>query len=80
MSAYKYQPIIDRILEVGEYKSASALAFDLGITPQALSNYKRRNTMPLNLIHKISEMYMISLDWLCYGEGNREREGGQDDG
>ena len=75
MSIYKYQPIIDRMLEVGEYKNATALALDLGISPQALSNYKRRNTVPLNLIHRLAERYMISLNWLCYGEGKREREG-----
>ncbi|MBE9528931.1 MAG: helix-turn-helix transcriptional regulator [Proteobacteria bacterium] len=60
------------MLESGKLKNATQLAGALGITPQALSNYKRNGRMPAKLLFQFAELYGVSLDWLV-GEAS---EGG----
>lgn len=60
----------DRMLYAGRLKNISALARVLNITPQALSNYKKRGHMPTDLVVKFAEIYNLSVDWLLTGEGN----------
>lgn len=64
-----YTEVIDRMKWAGRLKNDSAVARALDITPQALSNYKKRGDMPSNLILEFSERFGISLDWLVTGVG-----------
>jgi len=64
-----YSDIIERMKESGKLKNDSAVARVLGVTPQALSNYKKRGRMPTNLIIRFASIYAISVDWLLTGKG-----------
>ena len=62
-----YKEIADRMKKIGDLRNDSAIAKDLGITPQALSNYKKRDSMPTSLVVKFAEKYDCSTDELFYG-------------
>lgn len=65
-----YIEVIDRMKWAGRLKNDSAVARALDITPQALSNYKKRGEMPSNLILEFSDRFGISIDWLVTGVGD----------
>lgn len=65
-----FPELIERMLFVGNLKNNSKLAEKLGITPQAISNYKKRSKMPSDLILKFGRLYGVSIDWLLSGQGN----------
>jgi transcriptional regulator with XRE-family HTH domain len=65
-----YEEVIDRIFWATGLRNTSAIATKLGITPQALSNYKKRKLMPLGVVLQIANKYGISMDWLLCGQGN----------
>ena len=64
-----YSEVIERMRWVGKHKNNSSVARVLGITPQALSNYKKKDKMPVSIVLKYSKIYGLSLDWLITGEG-----------
>ncbi|HLC19246.1 MAG TPA: helix-turn-helix domain-containing protein [Thermodesulfobacteriota bacterium] len=71
----KYAEVIERMRWAGRLKNDSAVARLLGVTPQALSNYKKRNRMPADLVLKFANVFGLSLDWLISGEGEMYRYG-----
>ncbi|MBI5560110.1 MAG: helix-turn-helix domain-containing protein [Deltaproteobacteria bacterium] len=73
----KYSEVIERMRRAGNLKNDSKVARALGITPQALSNYKKRERVPSDLILKFSAIYGVSVDWLLTGEGGVYMEGGR---
>ena len=70
-----YNTIKERMLEAAGFKNESELARSLKVTPQALSNYKKRGDMPSGLILKFASMRDLSLDWLVKGEGTPRVDG-----
>ncbi len=68
--------IFSRMLTAGGLNNCSCLARALGVTPQAISNYRKRGIFPAALAVKFSERFGVSLDWLLTGEGE-PRRGGQ---
>lgn len=64
-----YSEVIERMRWVGKHKNNSSVARVLGITPQALSNYKKKDKMPVSIVLKYSKLYGLSLDWLITGKG-----------
>lgn len=68
--AVNYSKIFDRMLKAGRLKNGSQLARALGVSPQAVSNYKKRGELPASLIFKFAETYSVSIDWLLSGTGN----------
>lgn len=64
-----YSEVIERMRWVGKHKNNSAVARVLGITPQALSNYKKKDKMPVSIVLKYAKLYGLSLDWLITGKG-----------
>ena len=70
-----YPEIIEKMRWAGKLKNDSAVARRLGVTPQALSNYKKRGEMPTDLVLKFSGMYGLSMDWLITGEGPVQKPG-----
>lgn len=64
-----YCEVIERMKLHGKLKNDSAIARALGVTPQALSNYKKRGEMPSKLAIKFAQTYKISVDWLITGQG-----------
>ncbi|HHD11465.1 MAG TPA: hypothetical protein ENK42_03410 [Deltaproteobacteria bacterium] len=69
-----YSQIVRRMMESTGLKNESAVAKVLGVTPQALSNYKKRGKMPPNLVLKFAFMYGLSVDWLLTGKGGMRIE------
>jgi|SRR3990170_6204822 len=70
-----YSDIIERMRWAGKLKNDSAVARVLGVTPQALSNYKKRGEMPTDLVLKFSNIYGLSVDWLISGDGDMQKPG-----
>jgi len=64
-----YSDIIERMRWAGKLKNDSAVARVLGVTPQALSNYKKRGEMPTDLVLRFANIYGLSVDWLISGDG-----------
>src|SRR3989304_3923850 len=62
-----YSGIRWRRKEAGKVKNESATARVLSVTPQALSNYKKRDRMPSHLVIKFASIYGLSVDWLLTG-------------
>ncbi len=71
----KYSDTIERMRWAGKLKNDSAVARVLSVTPQALSNYKKRGELPTDLVVRFSGIYNLSLDWLINGEGDVYRIG-----
>lgn len=70
-----YADIIERMRWSGKLKNDSAVARALSVTPQALSNYKKRGEMPTDLVLRFSNIYGLSVDWLLSGEGDMYKPG-----
>ncbi len=68
-----YAEIIERMRWAGKLKNDSAVARLLGVTPQALSNYKKRGEMPTDLVLKFANLFGLSVDWLISGHGQIHR-------
>ncbi len=64
-----YTVILDRMKLAGRLKNNSAVAKALGITPQAISNYKKRGKFSSSVIFKFADIYDVSIDWLLTGNG-----------
>ena len=59
--------ILDEIKEYYKFKTDAEFARYLGIRPQSLSNWKRRNSFnPFLVYRKCPE---INPDWILLGEG-----------
>lgn len=70
-----YSDIIERMRWAGKLKNDSAVARVLGVTPQALSNYKKRGEMPTDLVLRFANIYGLSVDWLITGDGEMYKGG-----
>jgi len=70
----QYNETIDRMRWAGKLKNDSAIARALGVTPQAFSSYKKRGSIPSDLILKFAEMIGLSVDWLITGEGEMYKQ------
>lgn len=71
----KYTEVIERMRGAGQLKNDSRVARALGVTPQALSNYKKRGNIPADLVIRFSDIYGTNVDWLITGEGAMYRAG-----
>jgi hypothetical protein len=70
-----YSEVIERMKRIARLKNYSSVARSLDVTPQALSNYKKRGKIPSHLVIKFAMMHGLSIDWLLTGEGNSYKEG-----
>ncbi len=68
-----YSEVIERMKQAANLKNDSRVAHALGVTPQALSNYKKRGRLPSDLILRFAELFGVSVDWLLTGEGRMFR-------
>ncbi|MBI5344005.1 MAG: helix-turn-helix domain-containing protein [Deltaproteobacteria bacterium] len=68
-----YSDLIERMRWAGKLKNDSAVARTLGVTPQALSNYKKRGEMPTDLVLRFAKIYGLSVDWLITGQGEMRK-------
>ncbi len=50
-------------------KNNSELARVIEVTPQALSNYKKKGEIPSDLVLEFAKIFALSVNWLLTGEG-----------
>lgn len=70
-----YKDIIERMKWAGKLKNDSAVARTLELTPQALSNYKKKDEMPSKLVVRFAELNGLYIDWLLTGHGPMYKDG-----
>lgn len=68
------EAVINRLKQVLDARSDTALAKALGTTPQTLSSWKSRGSVPYALCVDVCDMHGVSLDWLIRGKGNYKIE------
>lgn len=71
-----YSETIERMRWAGRLKNESAIARAVGVTPQALSNYKKRGSLPSDLVLRFAEAFGLSVDWIITGNGEMYRQTG----
>lgn len=67
--------LVRRMVEATGAKNESHLAQIVGVTPQSLSNAKRKDAIPPAWVMGVAEKKAVSLDWLYFGAGNMYRTG-----
>lgn len=68
-----FSDIIERMKTATNLKNSSQIAKALNITPQAITNYKKRDRVPTSLVLRIASSYNLSVDWILWGTGNMRR-------
>lgn len=73
MNSSDVTAVLDRLKEHFGVTKDAELARELGTSPQTLSSWRQRNSIPYAMCVDLSMEQGVSLDWLLYGEGNRLR-------
>lgn len=63
------EAVFDRLLEGTGLQRDAQLAGLLGVTPQAISQARRKRKIPENWMTRVAMQCGISLDWLLFGTG-----------
>ncbi|MBA1205223.1 bacteriophage CI repressor [Pseudomonas capeferrum] len=66
--------VLSRLKLVTASDTDAALSKALGVSPQTLSSWKVRNSIPYSLCVDLAARQGISLDWLLMGEGPQLRQ------
>jgi len=74
MEDAKTVAILERLILASNAKTDAALAQAIGVSPQSVSEGRRKNKIPPAWAIVIAEKYQVSLDWLLLG---RQAEQGQ---
>ncbi len=61
-------------------KNDTAVAGKLGVTPQAISNCRKKGKIPPDHVVRFAELFGLSVDWLLTGRGRMERDWGVEAG
>lgn len=61
---------LDRLLQGTGLRRDSQLADILGVSPQAVSQARRKGKIPDGWILKVAAQYGLSTDWLFFGQGD----------
>lgn len=61
--------ILDRIKEIKSLKTDTEMSKLFSVTPQTISTWRKRGTIPYNSLVTLCEREGMSLDWLLTGEG-----------
>jgi hypothetical protein len=65
-----FSETVERMIRVAGLKNVSELARELDITPQALSNFKKKGEIPADLVIKFALKFKVSVDSLLSGEAS----------
>lgn len=74
MNKKEIEIIIDRLKSVFNVTTDSALCRALDVSPQTLSSWKLRDSIPYAICVDISIKQNVSLDWLLLGRGEPVNE------
>lgn len=72
--------IIERMKWAAGLKNDTAVAGKLGVTPQAISNCRKKGNIPPDHVVRFAELFGLSVDWLLTGRGRMERDWGVEAG
>ncbi len=61
--------VLDRLIQGAGLKRDSQLAALLGVTPQAVSQARRKGRIPDGWILKVASRFHLSTDWIFFGPG-----------
>ena len=61
--------ILDRLLSGAGLHRDAQLAALLGVSPQAVSQARRKRKIPEGWVVKVSQQCGLSMDWLMFGKG-----------
>lgn len=64
------EDVLTRLMHVLQVDSWSALARALGTTPQTVSSWRSRDSIPFESVMQVAEDQGVSLDWLLCGRGS----------
>ena len=67
MENAKTGAIFERLILASRSKTDAALAQAIGVTPQSVSDARKKNKVPPAWAIAIADKYQISLDWLLFG-------------
>lgn len=73
MSASGFAAVLTRMKIVTASSTDSGLSSALGVSPQTLSSWKVRDSVPYSICIELALRHGISLDWLLLGEGPQLR-------
>ncbi len=73
MSNTSLVSVLHRLKELTGTSSDSALAKVLGVSPQTLSSWKVRESIPYAFCIEAANRHSVSLDWLLLGIGSPAR-------
>ena len=62
--------ILDRLLSGAGLHRDAQLAALLGVSPQAVSQARRKRKIPEGWVVKVSQQCGLSMDWLMFGKGD----------
>lgn len=73
MSSLLLVAVLSRLKHITASDTDAALSKALGVSPQTLSSWKVRNSIPYSICVEMAARLGISLDWLLMGEGPQLR-------
>lgn len=62
--------LLDRLLQGAGLRRDSQLAEVLGVTPQAVSQARRKGRIPDGWVLRIATRFRLSTDWIYFGQGD----------
>lgn len=80
MSTHVLASVLARLKLLTATESDADLSRALSISPQTLSSWKVRDSVPYSLCIDIAKRYACSLDWLLLGEPERQSTGQGEEG
>ncbi len=73
MSINGFGAVLERMKLVTQSATDSGLSSALGVSPQTVSSWKGRDSIPYAICVDLANKHGVSLDWLLVGEGPRLR-------
>lgn len=73
------EAVLERVANITGAKNDSALARALSVTPQTVSSWRRRGTIPYEVIAAFAAQRLLSLNYLLLGRGTALWTGGKID-
>ena len=61
--------VLERLLRVAKVRRDAQLAAVLGVSPQAISQARKKDRIPESWLVRVAARYHLPVEWLLYGEG-----------
>jgi len=72
---HNFNEILNKLKDYQDTKTDASIAKSLGVTPQALSGFKKNNKFPTELLLKYCSKNNLSADWLFNLKGESSLRG-----